>query len=108
MKRIGKNSCENELSILLLLSRGAVSRKKILEALLYGSKNCSQIARDVELDWWTVQRHLRLLLKEHMVESSAFGNSKYYRLTQKGKEVIKALLSNNKDGFKINSQSGEP
>jgi predicted transcriptional regulator len=96
MKKTSKNSCENEILILLLFSRGAESRKKILKVLRYSSKNCSQIAREVELDWWTVQRHLRRLLKEHIVENSAFGNSKYYRLTQKGKDAIKIISQENK------------
>jgi predicted transcriptional regulator len=91
MNTTGKEKCENEILILLHLSRGAESRKKILKAILYGSKNCSQIARDVKLDWWTVQRHLRLLLKEHIVENSSFGNSKFYRLTKKGEDAIKNL-----------------
>jgi len=99
MNRADENSYESEILILLRLSRGAGSRKKILKALLYSSKNCSQIAREVGLDWWTVQKHLCRLMKESIVKSSDFGNSKFYRLTPKGEDVIKALLSNNKDGF---------
>ncbi|MEM2081126.1 MAG: winged helix-turn-helix domain-containing protein [Candidatus Bathyarchaeia archaeon] len=95
MDRTDKNGYNSE--ILLCFSRGAESRRKILEALRYRPKNCNQIAQDVKLDWWTAQRHLRLLLREHMVESTLFGNSKYYRLTQAGKEVIRAILSNNKN-----------
>lgn len=99
MNRADKNSYESEISILFHLSRRAESRKKILKALLYSSKNCSQIAREVGLDWWTVQKHLCRLMKENIIKSSDFGNSKFYRLTPKGEDVIKALLSNNKDGF---------
>jgi len=99
MNRADKNSCENGILILFRLSRGAESRKKILKALRYSSKNCSQIAREVGLDWWTVQKHLCTLRKENIVKSSDFGNSKFYRLTSKGEDVIKALLSNNKDCF---------
>ena len=94
MTKTDRNGCENDVFVLLLFSRGAESRKKILNTLLYSSKNCSQIAKEVGLDWWTVQRHLRLLLKDRIIESSEFGNySKYYRLTQKGKEAIKIIFS---------------
>ncbi|MEM2099684.1 MAG: helix-turn-helix domain-containing protein [Candidatus Bathyarchaeia archaeon] len=99
MNRADKNSYENEILILFRLSRRAESRKKILKALRYSSKNCSQIAREVGLDWWTVQKHLCTLRKENIVKSSDFGNSKFYRLTSKGEDVIKALLSNDKDCF---------
>jgi predicted transcriptional regulator len=97
MKGTGKNNHENEILILLCLSRGAESRKKILNVLLYKSKNCNQIAQEVELDWWTVQRHLRHLLKENIVENSTFGNSKYYRLTQKGKDATKFISQEDKN-----------
>jgi predicted transcriptional regulator len=100
------------IQLLLTLSRGAKSRRNILKSLLLIQKNCSQIARDVKLDWWTVQRHLRLLLIEDMVESSTFGNSKYYRLSQKSKETIRTISPDNKkefdeqDHIDINSASG--
>lgn len=94
MDRADKNGYNSE--ILLCFSKGAESRRKILEALRYSPKNCNQIARDVKLDWWTVQRHLRFLLKGHIVESIDFGNSKYYRLTRAGEEAIRAILTDNK------------
>lgn len=104
MNRADKNRCENEILILLVLSRGAESRKKILKALLHSSKNCSQIAREVGLDWWTVQKHLCRLMKKNIVNSSDFGNSKFYRLTPKGEEVIRALQSSNGKNFDFKSQ----
>ena len=84
---------ETAVLVLLTLSRGAESRKKILLTLLSGPKNCRQISQKIGLDWWTVQKHLRLLLKENIVNSSDFGNSKFYKLTPKGEAAIKAILS---------------
>ena len=85
---------ETAVLVLLTLSRGAESRKKILIALLSGPKNCSQIAKAVGLDWWTVKKHLVSLMKEKLIKSSAFGNSKFYELSRMG-EVIRALQSSN-------------
>lgn len=69
-----------------------------MKSLLCQPKNCSQIAQDVKLDWWTVQRHLQRLMKERMVKNSSFGNIKYYRLSHNGKEAIKTLsLYDNKE-----------
>ncbi|WNZ29200.1 MAG: winged helix-turn-helix transcriptional regulator [Candidatus Bathyarchaeota archaeon] len=85
---------ENErIQILLTLSRGAKSRRNIMKSLHCQPKNCSQIARDVKLDWWTVQRHLQRLMKDRMVKNSSFGNIKYYRLSHNGKEIIRRLSS---------------
>jgi predicted transcriptional regulator len=73
---------ETAVLVLLTLSRGAESRKKILIALLSGPKNCSQIAKAVELDWWTVKKHLVSLMKEKLIKSSAFGSTKFYELSR--------------------------
>ena len=107
MSKPERANYETAVLVLLSLSRGAESRKKILIALLSGPKNCSQIAREVGLDWWTVQKHLRCLMKENLVKSSDFGNSKFYRLTQKGEEAIKAILPKG-EKEDINSGSGQP
>jgi len=82
---------KNESLVLLGLSRGAESRKKILKALLFNPKNCSQIAREVKLDWWTVQKHLRVLMKDNIVVSLDFGRIKFYKLTIKGEELISSV-----------------
>lgn len=104
MSKPEKGSYETAVLVLLSLSRGAESRKRILVTLLSEPKNCSQIAREVRLDWWTVQKHLRSLLKENIIRSSAFGNSKFYKLTSMGEEVIRALQSNNKKNSDPKSQ----
>ena len=99
---------ETAVLVLLTFSRGAESRKKILIALLSGPKNCNQISQAVGLDWYTVKKHLPCLSKENLIKSSDFGKSKFYRLTPKGEEVIRAILSNNEKAFDINSRSGQP
>jgi predicted transcriptional regulator len=77
--------------ILLSLSRGAKSRTKILFALLPYPKNCNQIAREVELDWWTIQKHLRYLTDEKLIESYNFGKCKFYELTIKGQRALDSV-----------------
>ncbi len=93
MDRRESTTLGTEIVILLSLSKGAESRKKILTALILGPKNCRQLSIEVGLDWWTVQKHLRRLLKENIVKSSDFGNSKYYKLTPRGEDALKAILS---------------
>ncbi len=99
---------ETAVLVLLTLSRGAESRKKILIVLLSGPKNCSQIAKEVGLDWWTVQKHLRCLMKENLVKSSDFGNSRFYRVTPIGENITRAIFSDNELKFDVNSQGEKP
>ena len=79
---------QNKGLTLLGLSRGAKSRKKILKALLSNPVSCTQIARDAKLDWWTVQKHLRVLMKDNIAVSLGFWCMKFYKLTTKGEELI--------------------
>ena len=108
MSKPEKAIYETAVLVLLVLSRGAESRKRILILLLSGPKNCSQIARDVSLDWWTVQKHLRSLMKENIIKSSAFGNSKFYKLSSMGEEAIRSLQSSNEENFDFKSQGDRP
>jgi predicted transcriptional regulator len=82
---------ENAILVLLTLSRGAESRKRILIALLSGPKNCNQLTRELKFDWWTVRKHIQFLLKENMITSLEFGRITYYKLTAKGEELIRDI-----------------
>jgi predicted transcriptional regulator len=89
MNRIDRISKESDFYLLLTLSRGADSRKKILKALLSEAKNRSQIAKELNLNWRTVNRHLQILAEENMVKRSGFGQRTFYKLTPTGEEVIR-------------------
>jgi len=93
MNKPEKPSYETAVLVLLSLSRGAESRKKILSALLPGPKNCNQLSRETGLDWWTVKKHLLSLMKENLIKSSPFGSAKFYELSRAGAEIIRALQS---------------
>lgn len=82
---------DSAILVLLTLSRGAESRKRILIALLSNPKNCNQLTKELGLDWWTVRKHIQFLLKENMVIGLDFGRIKYYKLTAKGEELIREI-----------------
>ncbi len=84
---------EPDLSLLLHSSKGAKSRKRILNKLLCGSKSCNHIATDLGLNWRTAYRHLKILEKESLVKSFDFGTRKFYKLTLKGEKVTKISLN---------------
>ena len=103
MKRIDKNGWENAISVALLRSKGAESRRKILEALLPESESCNQIARETKLNWRTVKWHLQVLQEVNLVKSIGFGQRKYYQLTLKGEEVIEFFKNRGKSAKVKNS-----
>ena len=80
--------------VLLIFSKGAKSRKKILGELHISPKNCNQLAQLTGLGWWTVKKHLIQLHKENLISESPFGNSKYFVLTCTGLDVIESIERN--------------
>jgi DNA-binding MarR family transcriptional regulator len=87
---IGINQSElKKAQLLLTFSRGVKSRRSILETLMVRPKNCNQIAEEVELDWWSVQKHLQRLVSEKLVESFNIGQIKFYSVTNKGEEALR-------------------
>jgi predicted transcriptional regulator len=88
---LGRTSKERNFYLLLSLSRGAESRRRILKALLSEAKNCSQIAKELKLNWRTVNRHLQILTKENMIKISGFGQRDFYKLTSTGEEAIEII-----------------
>lgn len=89
---------EKEIDLILLsLSKGASSRKKILRHLILKPKNCNQLANDCELEWWSVQKHLKILLREQFIKSTPFGNIKFYKLTSRGKNALNNMLESTKE-----------
>ncbi|MBN2261105.1 MAG: winged helix-turn-helix transcriptional regulator [Clostridiales bacterium] len=83
-----RNKGNGELLALLYLSRGAESRRNILNKLIPRPKNCNELAIEAGLGWWTVQNHLKLLKKEELVRNIDFGRIKFYQLTHKGEKAL--------------------
>ena len=94
MRDIKNDDYEPEALILLTFSKGANSRKMILTKILFAPKNCNQLAIESKLEWWTVQKHIQLLMKKNIIESVKFGHITFYKLTLKGKKILTYVLGN--------------
>jgi predicted transcriptional regulator len=88
-----KVKLDKETSLLLLFSKGAETRKRILRTLLDAQKNCNQIRKELRIDWWSVQKHLRRLQNAGLVEDVSLGRILYYKMTSKGENVLRFLSS---------------
>jgi predicted transcriptional regulator len=70
-----------------------------MKLLLLNPKNCNQIAKELESDWWTVQKHLQILMRENIVKNFNIGRRKLYKLTPKGKKALNELQSTQTRGL---------
>ena len=76
--------------------KGSQTRTTILKALLT-PRDRFQLAKDLDLDWATVDYHVQILLKHSLItEKIAFGNVKFYELTLTGSTLLAALDELNK------------
>lgn len=79
-----KLQLDDESIVLLKFSKGAKSRRRILQLLQLSPRNCNQIAKSLKSDWWTVQKHLKRLERAGIVRSISFGRIQFYKTTAKG------------------------
>jgi predicted transcriptional regulator len=97
MQRMGQSEGSKRAELLLLFSRGAKSRLCILNTLVNKPKNCNQIAKEIGLGWWTVQKHLKRMETEKFVMCEDFGQMKFYSLTSRGVAALSLCLKQKKD-----------
>jgi len=95
---------KQELSYLMLGQQGGENRIKILEKLKERSYNTNQLAKELDLNYRTVEHHLKILLNHDLIESSGEGYGNVYFLTDKMEENYD-LLQDMKDKLEMVSES---
>lgn len=74
--------------------RGSATRISLLNAIIEVPKNKLQLAKELGVDWKTVDNHVEMLLKNGLVEEKmSIGTSRYYGATKDAGRVL-SLLSN--------------
>ena len=66
------------LLYLLAGSRGGATRARILAALLESPVNANQLAQKLSLDYKTVKHHVKMLLKNRIIQSITEGYGTAY------------------------------
>lgn len=90
-----KNGYDYDLFKMLVKMRGGPIRIKILQSLIL-PKNKLQVANEIGFDWRSADSHIETLLKHGLIkEMVSVGTSKYFIITEKGKDVL--TLMNNKN-----------
>jgi predicted transcriptional regulator len=72
--------------------RGSPTRIRLLNAINNSSKNKLQLAKELGVDWKTIDNPIVMLLQSRLVEEkTVVGTSKYYAITHNGAKVLSLL-----------------
>jgi predicted transcriptional regulator len=72
--------------------RGSPTRIRLLNAINSSSKNKLQLAKELEVDWKSIDNHISMLLQSRLVEEKTMvGTSKYYAITHDGAKILSLL-----------------
>jgi predicted transcriptional regulator len=83
--------------------RGSPTRVRLLNLVLSEQKNKLQMARELDVDWKTVDNHIGMLMQTGLVEEKvAVGTTKYYSITENGKKILLLLADNGVAGEDYN------
>ncbi len=76
---------------LVTMMKGSANRVQLLKGLTV-PKDRFQLAKDLSLDWATVDYHVKVLLKHELIrERVAYGQVKVYELTSLGSTLLNVL-----------------
>ncbi len=79
------------LQYLLVGSRGGMTRIKIVHAVSESPKNMNQLKEELKLDYKTVQHHIRLLVKNRVLEEVTKGYGAAFVLSDLMKEDFEEI-----------------
>ncbi|MGI0019806.1 MAG: winged helix-turn-helix domain-containing protein [Nitrososphaera sp.] len=74
--------------------RGSQTRIKLLNAVRDEHKNKLQLAKELDVDWKTVDNHAEMLVQARLIEESdVVGTARYYSITENGRRVLSLLAA---------------
>lgn len=86
----------------MLRAGGDPARLRILELLLWGERQVSEIADEMEAEMSTTSQRLRILLNEDLVVRRREGREAYYRLADSHVEtLIRNVLDHADPDFRL-------
>ncbi|MEP0826212.1 MAG: helix-turn-helix transcriptional regulator [Nitrososphaera sp.] len=69
-------------------------RQRLLDSLRNAQKNKLQLAKELNVDWKTIDNHIDMLLEARLVEEkNRIGTTRYYSLTRSGEKVLSLLAA---------------
>lgn len=82
--------------------RGSPTRQRLLDSLKDDQKNKLQLAKELGVDWKTIDNHIVMLLEARLVEErNIVGTTRYYSLTENGERVLSLLAASEDRGSNV-------
>jgi len=89
--------------------RGSATRIELLNAITETPKNKLQLAKELGVDWKTVDNHIEMLLKNCLVEEKmSIGTSRYYGATKNASRILLLLSSDASTAEDLGNGNGRP
>ena len=85
-----RNYFDYDVFRLVVRMRGASTRQRILRQLIQ-PMNRNQLAKELGIDWKSVDRHIELLLRHGLIEDVEGSGERAYRLSERGKRLLELL-----------------
>ncbi len=85
-----RNYFDYDVFRLVVRMRGASTRRRILKQLVQ-PMNRYQLARELGIDWKSVDRHVDLLLGHGLLETVEGSGERAYRLSERGRRLLELL-----------------
>lgn len=85
-----RNYFDYDVFRLVVRMRGAVTRQRILRQLQQ-PMNRHQLARELGMDWKSVDRHVDLLMRHGLLEPVEGSGERAYRLSERGRRLLELL-----------------
>jgi DNA-binding transcriptional ArsR family regulator len=85
-----RNYFDYDVFRLVVRMRGASTRQRILRQLVQ-PMNRYQLARELGMDWKSVDRHVDLLLRHGLLETVEGSGERAYRLSERGRKLLELL-----------------
>jgi predicted transcriptional regulator len=90
---------------LLTKMRGSPMRIRLLNAINDSPKNKLQLAKELDVDWKTIDNHIEMLLQSRLVEErTVVGTARYYAITHDGAKVLSLLSSSSSSSEMADSE----
>lgn len=85
-----RNYFDYDVFRLVVRMRGAATRQRILRQLQQ-PMNRHQLARELGMDWKSVDRHVDLLMRRGLLEPVEGSGERAYRLSERGRKLLELL-----------------
>lgn len=92
--RWSRQGYDYDMFRLVAKMRGSPTRVRLLNAVKDGHKNKLQLAKELGVDWKTVDNHAEMLVETRLIEENGMvGTARYYSITEGGRKILSLIAA---------------